>query len=80
MVAAALAEGAGREPGDPDAQLAAGLLLATWTVALVQAHQTFRQGRDTGQAKSVFLALVDKGSISLQVAMAGTPYVRASDA
>ncbi len=80
VVAAALSEGAGREPGDPDAQLAAGLLLATWTVALVQAHQSFRQRRDTGQAKSVFLAVIDKGSISLQVAMAGTPYVRASDA
>ncbi|MES2164227.1 MAG: TetR/AcrR family transcriptional regulator [Pseudomonadota bacterium] len=75
VVAAALSECAGREPADPDAQLAASLLLATWTVALVQAHQTFRQGRDTGQAKSVFLAVVDKGSVSLQVAMAGTPYV-----
>ncbi|MBV6322709.1 TetR/AcrR family transcriptional regulator [Duganella violaceipulchra] len=75
VVAVALAECAGREPGDADAQLAASLLLATWTVALVQAHRTFRQGRDTGQAKSIFLAVVDKGSVSLQVAMAGTPYV-----
>jgi AcrR family transcriptional regulator len=75
VVAAELAEGAGRDPGDADAQLAAGLLLGTWTVAFVQAHQTFRQRRDSTQAQAVFLAIVDKGSIALNAAMAGTPYV-----
>ena len=75
VVAVALAEGAGREPGDPDAHLAASLLLATWTAALIQAHQTFRQGRDTEKAKAVFLSVVDKGSTGLHAAMAGTPYV-----
>ncbi|WP_445234036.1 TetR/AcrR family transcriptional regulator [Duganella rhizosphaerae] len=74
VVAVTLSECAGREPGDPDAHLAAGLLLATWTVALIQAHQTYRQGRDTEQAKAVFLAVVDKGSAGLHAAMAGTPY------
>jgi len=34
VVAMALAECVGREPADPVAHLAAGLLLATWTVAL----------------------------------------------
>lgn len=74
VVAVALSECAGREPGDPDAHLAAGLLLATWTVALIQAHQSFLQGRDTGQAKAVFLAVVDQGSAGLHAALAGTPY------
>jgi hypothetical protein len=65
----------GREPTDPDAQLAAGLLLATWTAALIQAHRTFRQTRDTEQAKAAFLEIVDKGTIGLKAAMKGTPYV-----
>jgi AcrR family transcriptional regulator len=74
VVTVALAECVGREPGDPDAHLAAGLLLATWTVALIQAHQEFRLNRDENQAKAAFLALVDKGSVGLKAALAGTPY------
>lgn len=74
VVTVALSECVGREPADPAAQLAAGLLLATWTVAFLQAHQTFRQSRDTKQANAVFLAIVDKGTIGLKAAMAGTPY------
>ena len=74
VVGAALCECVGREPTDPDAHLAAGLLLATWTVALIQAHQTFRQNRDTKAAKAAFLGIVDKGTIGVKAAMAGTPY------
>ena len=74
VVKVALSECAGRKPTDPDAHLAAGLLLAMWTVALIQAHRTFRQRRDTEEAKAVFLATVDKGTIGLKAAMAGTPY------
>ena len=70
-----LCEAVGREPGDPAAHLAASLLLATWTVAFVQAHRTFRQKRSSKDATALFLALVDKGSAGLQAAMAGTPYV-----
>lgn len=75
VVAVALSECVGREAGDPAAHLAASLLLATWTVALIQAHQTFRRNQDTKEAKAVFLAIVDKGSSGLNAAMAGTPYV-----
>jgi AcrR family transcriptional regulator len=74
VVAVALSECVGREPTDPVANLAAGLLLATWTVALIEAHQTFRQKRDTKKARAVFLAIVDKGIIGLKAAMAGTAY------
>ncbi len=74
LVTVALSECAGREPTDPDAHLAAGLLLATWTVALIQAHRIFRQSRDTEEAKAAFLAVVDKGTIGLEAAMAATPY------
>jgi AcrR family transcriptional regulator len=75
VVTLALSECVGREPTDPDAYLAAGLLLATWTVALIQAHRTFRQKRDTKEANAAFLAVVDKATIGLQAALAGTPYV-----
>ncbi|GAA0759965.1 TetR/AcrR family transcriptional regulator [Ideonella azotifigens] len=74
LVTLALAECAGREASDPDAHLAAGLLLATWSVAFLQAHRTFDQKQDAEAAKAVFLALVDKGSMALKAAMAGTPY------
>jgi AcrR family transcriptional regulator len=74
VVTVALSESVGREPADPAARFAAGLLSATWTVALIQAHQTFRQTRDSEGAKAAFLAIVDKGTIGLKAAMAGTPY------
>ena len=74
VVTVALSECVGREPADPDAQLAAELLLATWTVAFIQAHRTFRLRRDAEAAKAVFLAIVDRGSVGLKAAMAGTPY------
>jgi AcrR family transcriptional regulator len=74
LITVALAECAGREPTDTNAHLAAALLLATWTVAFIQAHRTFRHSRNTEEAKAAFLAMVDKGSIGVKAAMAGTPY------
>ena len=74
QVAAALAASVGRAADDPAAQLAAGLQLATWSVAFLQAHATFRQGRDGPAARATFLAFVDKGALALNAALAGTPY------
>lgn len=74
VVAAALGECVDREPTDPVACLAASLLLATWTVGFIQAHRAFHRSRDTDEAKSVFLAIVEQGTIGLKAAMAGTPY------
>ena len=71
----ALADCVGRPPDDPAAHLAASVLLATWSVALIQGHRSFRLGRDPAAAKAVFLAIVDKGSVGLQAALAGTGYV-----
>ncbi|AVG14830.1 TetR family transcriptional regulator [Chromobacterium vaccinii] len=73
-VAATLAECAGQEAPDPAADLAAHLLLAMWTVALIQAHRTFRDKQDSEEANAVFLAIIDQGTIGLNAAMAGTPY------
>ena len=74
VVTVALSERVGREPTDSVAHLAAGLLLATWTVAIVEAHRIFRLSLDAEEAKAAFLAIVDKGTIGLKAAMAGTPY------
>ncbi|OSQ36098.1 TetR/AcrR family transcriptional regulator [Thalassospira mesophila] len=74
LVAGALAECVGRDLNDPDAHLAAGLLLASWTVAFIQAHRTFHETRDSDKATALFLALIDKGAIGATAAMAGTPY------
>ncbi len=74
VVTSALAECVGRDPTDPDAYLAANLLLATWAVAFIQAHRTFCQTQDTASANAAFLALVDQGSIGVKAAMAGTPF------
>jgi len=74
VVAVALSECVGREPTDPDAHLAAGLLLATWTVGFIEAHRTFRLSRNSEKAKATFLTIVDKGTLGLKAALAGTPY------
>jgi AcrR family transcriptional regulator len=73
-VAAALSEGAGRDPDDPEARLAAGLLLAAWTVAFLHAHRLYQRGRDEKEAQAAFLALVDRGHAGAAAALAGTPY------
>ena len=74
VVTVALSECVGRDPTDPAAHLAANLLVATWTVALIQAHRTFRHTQDAEKATTTFLAIVDAGAIGLKAAMAGTPY------
>ncbi len=73
-LATTLAASVGRPSGDADAHLAAGLLLATWATAFIQAHRAFRHSRKAEEAKATFLAIVDKGSIGLEAAMAGTAY------
>ncbi|GAA3106641.1 TetR/AcrR family transcriptional regulator [Rhizobium viscosum] len=73
-LAVSLTESVGQEAGDAKAKLAAAMLLASWSVAFIEAHRTFRQGRDTEKAKVVFLALVDQGSLGVKAAMAGTAY------
>lgn len=74
VVATALTDGAGRDAHDQQARLAASLLLATWSVALIEAHRAFRQHGDAQRAKAGFLALLDQGHAGVKAALAGTPY------
>lgn len=69
-----LAKSVGRLADDPDAHLAASLLLATWTVAFIQAHDAFRRDGDSKAAQTIFLAVVDRGSAGIDAAMRGTRY------
>jgi AcrR family transcriptional regulator len=69
-----LAMTVGRPADDPDAHLVASLLLATWTVAFIQAHDIFRRNGASEAAKTLFLSVVDRGSAGIEVAMTGTPY------
>jgi len=73
VVTAAISESVGRDPADLAARFAGAVLLATWTVALIQGHHIFRERRDGAESKTAFLAIIDKGSIGLKAA--GTPYV-----
>jgi AcrR family transcriptional regulator len=74
-LAAALAKSVGRDADDPTAKLAGAMLLATWNVAFVEAHRSFRQQGDSEKAKSLFLGLVDMGTLGVSAALKGTAYV-----
>ena len=71
---AGLTDCAGRTPDDPMAHLAADLLVATFSVAFVQAHRDYRRAGDTERAQALFMATIDRGASALEAALAGTPY------
>jgi AcrR family transcriptional regulator len=74
ILTTALAESVGRPPRDPNAHLAANMLLAVWAVAFIQAHEAYRNAHNVRKAQAMFLALIDRGAVGLKAAMAGTPY------
>jgi AcrR family transcriptional regulator len=71
----ALAKAVDRPLPDPVASLAASLLVATWTAALLEAHRAFQQDQDLKQANNAFLGLIDLGTKGVQSAVEGTPYL-----
>jgi AcrR family transcriptional regulator len=74
LLAGALAKAAGRPLSDPGASLAASLIVATWTVAFVEAHRTFHKSQNAAKAYKSFLAIIDLGSIGVKAAVQGTRY------
>jgi AcrR family transcriptional regulator len=74
VVREGLAETVGRDHGDPDAHLAASLVLATWAVAFMEAHRIYRRNGDVEEAQNVFLDTVNRGTNGVKVATAMTPY------
>ena len=74
IVQSGLAACTGAPADDADAQLAAHLLVASWSVAYLQAHQEFQRSKDSAKAHATFLRLIDQGSAGVTAAMAHTPY------
>lgn len=74
FVATALSQSVGRSPDDPDALLAASLLVATWGVGFIQAHRSYQRDQNEAQAQAALLALIDKGTVGLKAALSDTPY------
>lgn len=70
-----LAESVGRSEEDPEAALAAGLVTAAVSVAFLKVHEVFRRDGDENAARSLFLAIVDRGLRGVASAMDGTPYI-----
>ena len=70
----ALAESMNRHLPDPVASLAASMLVATWTVALIEAYRAFQQDQNVKKANTAFLALIDRGTKGVQSALEGTLY------
>lgn len=73
-LALALAAWAQVDAGDPDAYLAAHLLVATWTAARMHGHRVYVATSSAKKAQAAFLRMVDQGSAGVQAAMAGSPY------
>jgi len=73
-LAIVLADTGNRPAGDPDAHLAAGLIVSTWSVAFSEAQSLFDRTRDAGEAKRCFLAVIDRGTTGAAAALARTVY------
>lgn len=73
-LATLLAETSNQPVGDPNAHLAAGLVISTWSVAFSEAQKLFDRTRDAGEAKHCFLAIVDRGIAGAAAALAETAY------
>jgi AcrR family transcriptional regulator len=73
-LAAVLAETSKQPAADPDAHLAAGLIVSTWAVAFSEARTLFDRTRDTAVAKRCFLAIIDRGIAGVTAALAETAY------
>lgn len=74
VVSTALSQSVGRSADDPDALLAASLLVATWGVGFIQAHRSYHRAQDEAQAQAVLLAVIDRGTVGLKAALSDTPY------
>ncbi len=70
-----LVEASDQPADDPNAHLAAGLIVSTWSVAFSEAQKVFDRTRNSVEAKRCFLALIDRGTAGTAAALAGTAYV-----
>ena len=71
-LAGMLSDTVGRSHSDPDARLAAAMLMATLVVAYGEALRVFRE---SGEPTASFVSVMDRGFAGVDTALAGTPYV-----
>ncbi|WNJ92258.1 TetR/AcrR family transcriptional regulator [Bosea sp. 685] len=67
-----LSDVVGRPHSDPDAHLAAAMLMATLVVAYGGALRAFRGNREP---EAAFMSVLERGFIGVDAALVGTPYV-----
>jgi AcrR family transcriptional regulator len=75
-LAGLLANTAQRPANDPEAQLIAALVVATWSVAFAQGYEVVIREDDEVAAGEIFLRLIDQGIGAVSAGMAETPYAR----
>jgi hypothetical protein len=71
-LAGTLADTAGQPRSDPDARLAASLLVATMVIAYGEALRVFRENREP---ETAFTRVMERGFAGVNAALAGTPFV-----
>ena len=73
-LAIVLAETSNQPTDDPNAHLAAGLIVSVWNVAFTEAQKIFDRTQDSSEAKRCFIAVIDRGLAGAAVALAETAY------
>ena len=71
-LAGMLADAVGRPRSDPDARLAAAMLMSTLVVAYGEALRVFRENREP---RAALASVMDRGFAGVDAALVGTPYV-----
>lgn len=71
-LAGMLSDAVGRPHSDPDARLAAAMLMDTLVIAYGEALRVFREKRKPAAA---FVSVMERGFTGVNAALAGTPYV-----
>ncbi|WP_346948557.1 TetR/AcrR family transcriptional regulator [Dyella sp.] len=74
-LAAMLADAVGRTHADPEARLAATMLVGTLVVAYGEALRAFRAKR---KAREAFARVMERGFAGVNAALSATPYIEAS--
>ena len=73
-LAVMLCDAVGRPHADPEARLAAAMLMDTLVIAYSEALRSFREKRK-GKPAAAFASVMERGFIGVNAALAGTPYV-----
>lgn len=73
-LAVMLCDAVGRPHADPEARLAAAMLMDTLVIAYSEALRSFREKRK-GKPATAFASVMERGFIGVNAALAGTPYV-----